>query len=330
MRCPCNPGVALWQGTAPCAPAAAAPRAPVAVFAASPRQPGSDGGSSSWTGSLAALFLCGGFVTAARRRRAQRDTSLLPRHVHGGRSSDFFNRSTGIDDKKRYFFRDWRRREAKRRGEMDHLHDIDNFELTNHNLTPAPGSHTRKRRYGRAKYGHRGRSRGMGFGGPSSRGRAVIPRGWESQNVPIKKWVPKLDEEQLESMRAPKYTCLPIKYLNLCQDGDEVDYQDMFLKGHYPWPYVSKRFPRILVQAKEEDEFNVNNLTVYAHAFDPPARDKIESLGGKCIRLHDILNIPIESEMLKMLSPEEEEEGETEGETEEVGADGGDSEASEA
>mmetsp|Transcript_23640 Transcript_23640/g.66892 ORF Transcript_23640/g.66892 Transcript_23640/m.66892 type:complete len:106 (-) Transcript_23640:198-515(-) len=48
----------------------------------------------------------------------------------------------------------------------------------------------------------------------------------------------------------------------------------------------------VKVKANERDELTVKNLTVFANAFEPVAREKIEAAGGKCIRLLEEGNVP--------------------------------------
>jgi len=196
---------------------------------------------------------------------------------------------------------DSRRRESRRRGEELFRHDVDNFELTLGNLIGAPGSHKKKVVRGRGQYGHHGRSCGYGRGGAHKRGRRTINPHYESGNVPMYKTTPKLDQEQLDSMKASPYTMISLDHLEMCEDGDEVDYMDLYARG-IPVPPRKTRMindgstGRVKVGGDEEDEFTVKNLTVYAHAFEPAAREKIEKNGGRCIRLHHWANIPIDQD----------------------------------
>merc|ERR1712004_858773 len=107
--------------------------------------------------------------------------------------------------------------------------------------------------------------------------------------------------EHKAMMRVDPYTPVTLADLNLCQDGDEVDYEDLFLKGIRVPKRGFRHFGRIKVKGTEDDEFSVKNLTVYAHAFEPPAREKIENLGGRCIRLHDWTSLPIDPDYGKAL-----------------------------
>jgi len=197
--------------------------------------------------------------------------------------------NTGFDGRKGKIF-DSRRRESRRRGEELFRHNPDNFELTLHNLVRAPGARKFKIRRGRGKYGHHGRTCGYGQMGAKSRGRGTVPIWYEAGNVPLQKRIPKLSQEQMASMRPDPYTPITLAVLNCCDDGDEVDYMDLYIRG-LPIKKTSKR-DIYKVKGTEEDEFTVKNLTVYAHLFEPAAREKIELNGGRCIRLDETTNLP--------------------------------------
>jgi len=198
---------------------------------------------------------------------------------------------------------DWPRRESRRRGEELFRHDVDNFELTLKNLIKAPGSNKKKIRRGRGKYGNYGRSCGYGQKGAKTRGRRYINPGYEGGRAPLHIVTPKLLPEHKAMMKVDPYTWVYLQDLNSCNDGDEVDYQDLFMRG-IP-VRKNNKYPKIRVKGNDEDEFTVKNLTVYAHAFEPPAREKIEALGGRCVRLHDWTSLPIDPEATKVPTVED-------------------------
>jgi len=199
----------------------------------------------------------------------------------------------GFDNHRGHIF-DWRRRESRRRGEELFRHDVDNFELTCHNLISAPGSHKKKVVRGRGKYGHHGRTCGYGNGGVKKRGRRHMNPWFEGGKIPLARRLPKLTPEQMKMNRKEEYTHIPLRILNKCMDGDEVDYNDLILRGFNVKKVTKPWFRRIKIRGDDKDEFTVKNLTVYAHAFEPPAKEKIETLGGRCIRIHDKAGIPVE------------------------------------
>merc|ERR1712056_79221 len=89
-----------------------------------------------------------------------------------------------------------------------------------------------------------------------------------------------------------------------CMDGEEVDYNDLLIRGFRVRKIDKPWHRRIKIRGDEKDEFTVKNLTVYAHAFEPPAREKIEANGGRCVRLHEWAGIPIAEGEITTLFPE--------------------------
>ncbi|CAJ1335522.1 unnamed protein product [Effrenium voratum] len=232
--------------------------------------------------------------------------------------------NTGFDGPKRGGARifDSRRRESRRRGEELFRHNVNEFEFCVHNLVAAPGSRQKRIQRGRGKYGHHGRTCGYGTtkNGAHKRGRRTLNPGYEGNQKPLHLKTPKLTQEQRDSMKADPFTWLPLKVLNLCEDGDEVDYMDLKVRG-LPVP-SRRRFDRVKIKGTDEDdEFTVKNLTVYANAFEPAAREKIEKNGGRCIRLTDVGNLPIDARWMSTNEFEAKEDGndeaaEAEGEVE--------------
>ncbi|CAE7610498.1 setd3 [Symbiodinium sp. CCMP2456] len=103
-------------------------------------------------------------------------------------------------------------------------------------------------------------------------------------------------DDELCAKRLERSSANPACVLNMLEDGDEVDYMDLFMRG-LPVP-SRKRFDRVKIKAKETDELTVKNLTVFAHAFEPAAREKIEENGGRCIRLSDVGSLPIDAKWM--------------------------------
>jgi len=207
-------------------------------------------------------------------------------------------KNTGFDGRGGKIF-DWRRRESRRRGEELFRHDVDNFEMNMHNLIAAPGSAKKKVVRGRGKYGSHGRTCGYGNGGAHKRGRRTLNPGYEGGVKPLHIKTPILTKAQQDSMKRDPFTPVYLETLNMCDDGDEVDYMDLFMRG---LPVQRQyKFDRIKVKGTDIDEFDVKNLTVYAHAFEPPAREKIEKNGGRCVRLHEWSNLPLDEGAIRGL-----------------------------
>lgn len=218
-------------------------------------------------------------------------------------------KNTGFDGRGGKIF-DWRRRESRRRGEELFRHDVDNFELNMHNLIAAPGSAKKKVVRGRGKYGSHGRTCGYGNGGAHKRGRRTLNPGYEGGVKPLHIKTPILTKAQQDSMKRDPFTPVYLETLNMCDDGDEVDYMDLFMRG---LPVQRQyKFDRIKIKGTDTDEFDVKNLTVYAHAFEPPAREKIEKNGGRCVRLHEWSNLPLDEGAIRVSATSGQEGGEEE------------------
>merc|ERR1719330_1120670 len=70
---------------------------------------------------------------------------------------------------------------------------------------------------------------------------------------------PKLDKAQLDSMKRDPYTMIKLKVLNMCEDGDEVDYMDLWTRG-LPVRKIYK-FDKFKVKGTMDEEFTTKNLT---------------------------------------------------------------------
>eukprot|EP00931_Biecheleriopsis_adriatica_P096179 TRINITY_DN6982_c0_g1_i2.p1 TRINITY_DN6982_c0_g1~~TRINITY_DN6982_c0_g1_i2.p1 ORF type:complete len:386 (-),score=81.53 TRINITY_DN6982_c0_g1_i2:53-1210(-) len=255
-------------------------------------------GSSGFMGtSCASSYLSGGYQAVVAPPQQPEISGVASM---GMKAQTWWIRNNGFDGPAKGGARifDSRRRESRRRGEELFRHDVDNFELCMHNLIPAPGSHRRKIIRGRGKYGHHGRTCGWGISGNGAkkRGRRTLNPGYQGGATPLHLRVPKLSKADMISMKQDPYAPVYLGVLNMCEDGDEVDYQELFIRG---LPVRRKQsWRKIKIKGSEEDEFTVKNLTVYAHVFEPIAREKIEKNGGKCIRLTEVGSLPVGSDWL--------------------------------
>jgi large subunit ribosomal protein L15 len=170
---------------------------------------------------------------------------------------------------------DWKRREA----DESSINDMENFVLTINNIRPAPGAYHRKKRKGRGIAAGQGASCGFGMRGQKSRsGRSVRP-GFEGGQTPLYRRLPKWPGRTMgPGHKRVVYNLIKLDELNLCDDGDVVNFATLFNDG-----YVTKAKPKLphkVVQGRTP--FKVSNLTVQAHAFTNGARAAIEELGGTC------------------------------------------------
>jgi len=207
----------------------------------------------------------------------------------------WFSTNIGQEGKAGRKFFALRRRESRRRGEELFMHDVDNFEMTLNNVICAPGAKKpNPKRLGRGQYGNFGRSCGHGIGGVKGR------KGFESNfklmeggnQKTFRVTHPKLTAAQKLWMRHDPYSHIPLSTLELLGDGDSVDMGDLQLMG---LPVKKKGvFPRTKVIDKDDFVLTKKYLTVFANAFVPSAKEKIEALGGKCIRLDDKRFVPVD------------------------------------
>lgn len=214
---------------------------------------------------------------------------------------------------------DWQRRESRRRGEELFRHDVDNFELTDSNLVSAPGAHKKKRKFCRTKYGHLGRTAGRGGGnlGCYKNHRPAMIKAHEGGMQPINIRVPKLQPENQMQWSKHRRTRISMTMLNACEDGAVVSYEDLVERKapNVPvinsnekknWKFHEKGYEIELIKPVygELERFSTKNLTVFAHFFDSAAREKIEELGGACIRLSQDGGYPVDLTWLSKMKVE--------------------------
>jgi len=127
----------------------------------------------------------------------------------------------------------------------------------------------------------------------------------------------------------------------MLEDGAAVEYQDLLVRqlpvplqkrqdwtttpgglpvGQEIWEASEGARIEITATPSELNEFNTKNLTVFAHLFEPAAREKIEEFGGRCVRLDYMGGFPVnENWMAEMVSEIQEEQAASEAEPEAEG-----------
>ncbi len=135
-----------------------------------------------------------------------------------------------------------------------------------HELQPAPGSNTRRRRVGRGIGGHGGKTAGRGSKGQRARSR--VPVGFEGGQMPLQRRVPKL-----KGFTNPFRVAYVVVNLDALEafDGDEATPETLRARG-----LVHKRG---LVKVLGRGELT-RALTVRAHAFSASAEAAITGAGG--------------------------------------------------
>ena len=134
------------------------------------------------------------------------------------------------------------------------------------------GSRRKKTRKGRGIAAGQGASCGFGMRGQKSRsGRPTRP-GFEGGQMPLYRRVPKLKHFPIVNQN--NFTVINVSRLNDLKEGTTVNLDSLVKEGILTKP---KNPLKILGNGKLEVK-----LTVQAAAFTNSAKNKIESVGGKC------------------------------------------------
>ncbi|MGD9797891.1 MAG: 50S ribosomal protein L15 [Acidimicrobiia bacterium] len=140
-----------------------------------------------------------------------------------------------------------------------------------HDLKPAPGSNTRKRRVGRGIGGKGGKTAGRGTKGQAARGQ--IPLGFEGGQLPMQQRVPKL--KGFTNPFRVEYGVINLDVIEAFE-GDDVNPSSLLAKG-----LVHKHgFVKVLGRGELS-----RGVTVRAHAFSRSAEQAILAAGGTVERL---------------------------------------------
>ncbi len=136
-----------------------------------------------------------------------------------------------------------------------------------HELKSAPGARQRRLRAGRGEGSGRGKTAGRGTKGTKARGR--VKAFFEGGQMPLVRRVPKL-----KGFRRPhRSEYAPVNVADLLRlDRSEVGPEDLRAAG-----LVGKRARYVKVLGDGDVD---RAITVRAHAFSAPARQKIEAAGG--------------------------------------------------
>lgn len=135
-----------------------------------------------------------------------------------------------------------------------------------HDLKPAPGSNTRKRRVGRGIGGKGGKTAGRGTKGQHARN--TVAAGFEGGQLPIQQRVPKL--KGFTNPFRVEYGVINLDTLEAF-DGADANPSSLLAKG-----LVSKND---LIKVLGRGELT-KKLTVRAHAFSKSAEAAITAAGG--------------------------------------------------
>ncbi|MEX2659093.1 MAG: 50S ribosomal protein L15 [Acidimicrobiales bacterium] len=134
-----------------------------------------------------------------------------------------------------------------------------------HDLKPAPGSNTRKRRVARGIGGKGGKTAGRGTKGQHARN--TVPLGFEGGQMPLQRRIPKL--KGFKNPFRVEYTVVNLDALE-AYDGDVVTVEGLREQG-----MVHKGLVKVLGRGQL-----TRALTVSAHAFSASAERAITAAGG--------------------------------------------------
>lgn len=140
-----------------------------------------------------------------------------------------------------------------------------------HELTPAPGSRTKRVRVGRGLGSGLGKTAGKGHKGQNARAGGGVRPGFEGGQMPIYRRLPKRGFNNKRF--AKEYAEVNVEQLNRFENGDVVDPVALIEAG------ILKNVRdgiRILGNGELQ-----KSLTVKANGFTKTAQEKIAAAGGK-------------------------------------------------
>lgn len=139
-----------------------------------------------------------------------------------------------------------------------------------HELSPAAGSKTDRKRIGRGHGSGWGKTAGKGHKGQKARSGGSIRPGFEGGQTALARRIPK---RGFNNIFATEYTVINVSDLERFVDGTVVDTELLKAAG-----LVTKELDGVKVLGNGE---LTKSLTVKAAAFSASAKEKIEKAGGK-------------------------------------------------
>lgn len=139
-----------------------------------------------------------------------------------------------------------------------------------HELSPAAGSKTDRKRIGRGHGSGWGKTAGKGHKGQNARSGGGVRPGFEGGQTSLARRIPK---RGFNNIFATEYTVINVSDLERFVDGTVVDTELLKASG-----LVTKELDGVKVLGNGE---LTKSLTVKAAAFSASAKEKIEKAGGK-------------------------------------------------
>jgi large subunit ribosomal protein L15 len=138
-----------------------------------------------------------------------------------------------------------------------------------HELNPAPGSKTDRKRVGRGVGSGWGKTAGRGTKGQNSRAGGGVRPGYEGGQMPIHRRLPK---RGFTNLFAKRYAIINVRDLSRFESGSVVDEAALVRQR-----LVKGRRDGIKLLGQGEIDFPI---TVKVHKISQQARTKIEAVGG--------------------------------------------------
>jgi large subunit ribosomal protein L15 len=138
-----------------------------------------------------------------------------------------------------------------------------------HELKPAEGSRSERKRLGRGIGSGQGKTAGKGHKGQNARSGGGVRLGFEGGQTPLYRRLPK---RGFTNISRKEYAIVNLDTLNRFEDGTEVTPELLIETG-----VVSNEKAGIKILAKGNVE---KKLTVKAHKFSSAAKEAIEAAGG--------------------------------------------------
>ena len=140
-----------------------------------------------------------------------------------------------------------------------------------HELSPAEGSTRANFRKGRGAGSGNGKTAGKGHKGQNARSGGGVRPGFEGGQIPLYRRLPK---RGFNNIFAKHYAIVNVNALDVFENGAVVNAEALIEKG-----IIKKALDGVKVLGRGEV---TKKVTVQAAIFSASAKEKIESVGGKC------------------------------------------------
>ncbi len=139
-----------------------------------------------------------------------------------------------------------------------------------HELSPAPGSVSERKRIGRGQGSGNGKTAGKGHKGQNARSGGGVRIGFEGGQMPLTRRIPK---RGFNNIFAKKFAIVNVADLSKFVDGTVVDTEMLIASG-----LIKKAYDGVKILGNGE---LTSKITVKAAKFSKSAVEKIEKAGGK-------------------------------------------------